>query len=136
MRDIDVVLASFARCCAQPNFLDVFFKELMKSGEVRTLLKHVSEPKQKKVLRLGICYIIMFVDGWSVGKFAMEYLAGTHGHRGMNINPNLYMLWVDALMFSVAKHDPEFTSESNQAWRMVISKGITKLKSEYKRAAA
>jgi hemoglobin-like flavoprotein len=45
-------------------------------------------------------------------------------HRELNVKPEHYDQWRDALCAALAKHDPEFDAPLEQEWRAAMRKGI------------
>ena len=49
----------------------------------------------------------------------------------MNIRPELYTLWFNALAATIREHDKQSTTEIIQAWREVVSKSVEVIIAEY-----
>ena len=49
----------------------------------------------------------------------------------MNIRPELYTLWFNALAATIREHDKESTAETMQAWREVVNKSVEVIVAEY-----
>ncbi|MDH1681399.1 globin, partial [Pseudomonas chengduensis] len=48
-----------------------------------------------------------------------------------DIRPELYDLWLDALLLTISEHDKECDADVRQAWREVLNKGIAVIKAGY-----
>ncbi|MDO6749883.1 globin, partial [Gilvimarinus sp. 1_MG-2023] len=58
-------------------------------------------------------------------------LGKSHSRAEMNINPMYYSLWLDALMETLARHDPQFSPELEATWRRTLKPSIDMIKSMY-----
>lgn len=61
----------------------------------------------------------------------LERLAERHSKRQLDIHPELYKLWLDCMLQTVAEFDPLFNKDINLAWRNTLATGIQILKSRY-----
>ncbi|WP_054774622.1 globin domain-containing protein [Methylogaea oryzae] len=55
----------------------------------------------------------------------MTDLGESHAKSGLDIGPELYELWLSALVNTVAENDPKFDAELDAAWREVANHGIS-----------
>ena len=55
---------------------------------------------------------------------AIKHLGELHSRRRMNIKPDMFPIWVDCLMKTIADLDPEFSQELEKQWRHALQKGI------------
>lgn len=51
--------------------------------------------------------------------------------RKLDIHPELYDLWLECLIETVAEFDDGFRDEVELAWRLVLSPGIVYMKFKY-----
>jgi len=61
----------------------------------------------------------------------LEYIAKRHNRHHLNIEPEMYELWLEALLEAVRESDDEFNAEVEQAWRSVLRYGIDYMISHY-----
>ncbi len=61
----------------------------------------------------------------------LKALGCSHSRKGMNIRPELYTLWFNALAATIREHDKECTAETMQAWREVVNKSVEVIVAEY-----
>lgn len=119
----DVAFQSFGRCCKHEVFFEDFYNTFQaKSEDIRKMFLDTNMTEQRRLLRAGLLWLIMYARGAPGGK--LQHLAETHSRKGYNVNPALYGLWVDALMDTVRKHDPEYTAELETHWRNALRPGI------------
>ena len=121
------IVASYHRARSAAEMFDTFYRLFLgKSPEIPPMFAHTDFPHQKLMLRESLLEMLMFAQAGS-GRDEIERLA--ERHRGLNIKPRHYQLWLDALCEALAQHDPAFSVELEQMWRHAMQKGI-KLMSE------
>jgi hemoglobin-like flavoprotein len=124
------VMQSYGRCCASPGFFDAFYQRFLASSPViRAKFAATDMLAQKHLLRAGILNLVLHARGMSDAK--LRALGQSHSREGFDIRPELYDLWLDALLQTVAEHDREVRAEDLTAWREVLGKGIALIKSCY-----
>ncbi len=116
------IVASYHRARNAVEMFDTFYRHFLdKSPEIPPMFVHTDFPHQKLMLRESLLEMLMFAQTGS-GRDEIERLA--ERHRGLNVKPEHYDLWLEALCEALAKHDPEFTPELEQLWRQAMQKGI------------
>ncbi|PKM22894.1 MAG: globin [Gammaproteobacteria bacterium HGW-Gammaproteobacteria-14] len=122
-QDNDLVFQSYGRCCRREQFFEDFYSVFLgKSDAVRGMFSSTNMTEQRRLLRAGITWLLMYARGAPGGK--LHHLGETHSRKGYDVNPALYGLWVEALMESVQRHDPDYSLELDQRWRNVLRPGI------------
>ena len=109
------------------TFYDVFFS---KSDEICTKFTHVDMAAQVGMLQKSMFHIISFY----VAKTDSEYLrsiAMTHSRAQYDIKPEYYDIWLDSLIETVHKMDPEFEDDVGLAWQLAMTPGIQFMKFHY-----
>ena len=128
-KTIATVKDSMQRCLAKPEFLDRFYDEFMKSPEIRDKFQNTNMAMQKIVLKSSL-YLMLNVAGGKPGD-AMNQLAVSHDRTHRNIPPELYALWLNAMMFAVKNTDNQYTLEMEKSWREVMQTGIDYMGERY-----
>lgn len=124
------VMQSYGRCCASTAFFDTFYENFLASSPaIRDRFVNTDMIAQKQLLRAGILNLVLFARGMSDSK--LRALGESHSRAGLNIRPELYDLWFEALIRAVKSHDSNANEEDISAWREVLSKGIGLIKSYY-----
>lgn len=127
-----IVRQSFARCTLKNDFLVTFYSILMgASDEIKTMFAHTDMPRQRSLLKEALIYLISFPTGNVFSQQRVTELAMSHSQIGLNVRPELYVTWVDSLIESVRRHDPQFTNELGAAWRQVLAPGIAAMVARY-----
>ena len=130
MKAADIVMQSYGRCCASDGFFDSFYDHfLATSPEVRVKFANTNMAGQKLLLRQGILNVVPYARGMPGTK--LKALGCSHSRKGMNIRPELYTLWFNALAATIREHDKECTAETMQAWREVVNKSVEVIVGEY-----
>ena len=54
----------------------------------------------------------------------LQQLARIHSRGDRDVPPALYTTWLDSLVNALRKHDPQFDSDVELAWRLALTPGI------------
>lgn len=123
-------MQSYGRCCRIQSFFDTFYRIFLASSpEVRAKFASTDMPAQKLLLRQGIMNIVLYARGMPDTK--LKALGCSHSRKGMDIHPELYTLWTQALLQTVKEHDPEASEAILRAWHEVIQLGVSVILKEY-----
>ena len=130
MTNTDLVFQSYGRCCRKDDFFVDFYDFFMASSEaIRARFANTDMPAQRHLLRNGVMQIILVARGMSDRK--LRDLGESHSRKRMDIKPEWYALWEEALLKTVRVHDPDYTPELRQAWREVLKPGIDLIRGAY-----
>ena len=130
MSPADLVMQSYGRCCASSGFFDSFYQYFLASSpEIRDKCAHTNMPAQKQLLRQGILNLVMHARGMPDTK--LRALGCSHARGALDIRPELYDLWLQALLQSIGEHDGQCDANTRLAWHEVLNKGISVIKAQY-----
>lgn len=130
--DHELVKASYGRCCLSNGFFDDFYATFTRSSPViRDKFKNTDMARQKGLLHEGITFMILFAGGSAMATNKINALGQSHAKARLDIAPNLYPLWVDALVATAGRHDQQWTPELAAAWKRTMAKGIEVMKGMY-----
>lgn len=130
MKDSNRVMQSYGRCCASAGFFDDFYAAFLASSPaVREKFVRTDMTAQKQLLRAGILNLVLFARGMPDTK--LRALGESHSRARLDIRPELYDLWIDALLKTIRQHDGELQQQDLKAWHMVLNKGIDVIKAAY-----
>lgn len=128
--DSDIVFQSYGRCCNDDRFFVDFYDQFMSSSEdIRTLFQDTDMSAQRHLLRNGIMQLVLHARGMSDTK--LQALGKSHSRTGYDIRPEWYGLWLQALLITLRKHDPEFDDSVSLAWQQAIGPGIEIIRGAY-----
>ncbi len=135
---VEVFLASLRRCLADGDFLPQFYHRLLSSSEeVRLKFENTDLERQYRVLADSLYMLAVAAqspqdtDEFSPAWTEMSRLATMHDRDHLDIRPGLYDLWLYHLLEAARTHDPEFTVEIEECWRVTLKTGIDYLRSHH-----
>ena len=117
-KDSDSVFQSYGRVCNKDRFFVDFYDHFMSSSDA-IRAQFVDTDMQ----------LVLHARGMPDTK--LRALGKSHDRTGYNIKPEWYGLWLDALMRTLRKHDPEFSDELEASWRRAIEPGVRLIKEAY-----
>lgn len=105
------VVASYQRCLLSGTFFDDFYDTFVSSSpRIAEQFRSTDMAKQKNLLRIGLRHLIDFYhDPTDQSVRAVEDIGESHSKTLLNIHPQLYAIWLDALMSTVKEHDSNYT---------------------------
>ena len=113
------------------DFLDYFYQIFIdKSPRIAQLFKNTSMSSQKILLKKSIQELLNFYNERTINQHLLK-IGHIHGEDKLNISPEMYDLWMDTLMETIKKFDPEFIPKVELAWRVTLSPGIAYMKFAY-----
>ncbi|TAN48931.1 MAG: globin [Methylococcaceae bacterium] len=129
----DLVEKSYGICRMTGSFSSDFYDLFLASSPlVREKFADTDMQTQQRMLDQGIRHLIRYFHAPSqVTLDKMQELGRSHSKSRLNIEPALYAIWLDVLLKTVAKHDPDFDDELENAWRKVAEYGITAMLAMY-----
>lgn len=126
----DIVFQSYGRCCKSEQFFVDFYDYFMSSSQaIKDRFAKTDMSQQRHLLRNGIMQLVLCARGMPDRK--LRALGESHNRSGYNIPQEWYSLWLDSLMKTVGKHDPEYTEELDACWREVLEPGIELIRGAY-----
>jgi hemoglobin-like flavoprotein len=87
--------------------------------------------KQKNLLRDGVGRALSFAAGDAGSVSFVENLSMTHNRSHMNILPELYPFWLNALLQTLAETDPDWNKKLESEWRESLEKTIQRMSRAY-----
>ena len=102
MNDTNRVMQSYGRCCASPRFFDDFYATFLASSPaIREKFARTDMTAQKQLLRADILNLVLFARGMPDTK--LRALGQSHSREQLNIHPELYDLWIAALLKTIGQ---------------------------------
>lgn len=130
--DNAIVRQSFARCTLTDQFLVTFYDILTRSSDdIRILFAHTDMPRQRKLLKEGLIYLISYPTGSEFARKRVTELGISHSRKCLNVRPEFYQNWVDSLMQAIQRHDSIYDAGLDAAWRRVLAPGIAAMAELY-----
>ena len=114
------------------DFLQYFYTIFIgKSPRLEKLFENTSIESQKLLLKKSLTELLKFYEEKQVNQHLLE-IGQIHAEDKLNISPDMYDLWLDTLIETIKKYDPEFYPKIELAWRVTLTPGITYMKFAYK----
>lgn len=122
---------SYVRCTMAGKFTSDFYHTFLGSSPLAAeKFANTDMVHQAGLLDHGIRTLILFYrDPMAVTVATIRELGKLHAGPPLNIEPQLYDLWLAALLSTVERNDPEFNCQLAGAWTHVVRHGIAAMQS-------
>lgn len=125
---------SFERCLQRKlslSFFQCFYRRFLGADpRIVQAFRNTDMAKQETMLEKSLYRLLMFYTTNSSDDY-IEAIAIRHNHHHLDIHPDLYDLWLENLLATVAEYDPLFDDRIELAWKLVLAPGITYMKHKY-----
>lgn len=102
----DLFLQSVKRCLADDGFVPAFYDSFLSSSEeIRIKFRFTDFEQQNKMLARSLLLAAGATAGEPASLREIQDRAVTHDREHLNIRPELYSLWLDALVVTAKKFD-------------------------------
>jgi hemoglobin-like flavoprotein len=131
---VEAFVASLKRCLAKPGFLEDFYQAFVGSSEeVREKFRNTDFERQTRMLADSLIVLAVAAQGQegSPARGDLPRIARRHGRGDLDIRPALYDVWLDCLLATAGRYDPDFSPEIGAAWRSTLAGGIEYMRSRY-----
>jgi hemoglobin-like flavoprotein len=129
---LEAYVGSLTRCLGLPAFLDRFYEIFLESSpEVAEKFKHTNFARQKVALGQSLYLMVMAAEGGEAAVAYLDRIAERHARGALDIRPELYDVWLDALIATARELDSEFDDETEAVWREMIRPGIEIMRARY-----
>lgn len=106
------------------EFFASFYERFIASSPlVAEKFKNIDMHAQKVMLKQSIYHLLNLFTTKKIPNNLKE-IARKHDRDHADIPPELYYLWMECLIDTVAEFDGRFSSDVELAWRLVCSQGI------------
>lgn len=125
------VRASFRRATQEnPRFFEEFYATLLsRNPRYVKMFGNVDMVHQYARLYAGIHKLFEYAE--NPRPETLHLVASIHDRNRVNVRPEHYLDWVDALLETLSRSDPVFGPELADRWVTVIMPGIEFMKSRY-----
>ena len=108
-------------------FMAFYDRFLAKSPEVAKLFAHTDMKRQAGMLQKSVFHLAGFYATHEPTEYIYR-IAHQHGGQVLDVRPELFDLWLDALVETVADRDPAFSPDVELGWRVAFAPGIALMK--------
>ena len=116
---------SYERCLDAAEFFPTFYRGFFRRcPPAERLFAQTDFARQHKLLRHAIGLLFSYAAHPAAEPNVLTRLADRHGLRDLNILPEYYDAFVDALVETAEQCDPEFSTEVGMAWRNAVAPGV------------
>jgi len=129
----DQAKASYERCCEKPDFIPSFYQTFFATcPEAKPLFADTNFRRQHNLLRHALSLLLIFpTKPPAEGRSLLRRVAERHSRADLDVDPAMYGPFVDSLLGTVERYDPEFSPEIEAAWRATVAKGVEYMVSKY-----
>ena len=114
------------------DFLQYFYSLFTKKSErIAKMFENTSMDAQKLLLKKSLTELLKFYEEKNVNQHLL-HIGQIHAEDKLDVSPEMYDLWLDTLIETIQKFDPEYHPKIELAWRVTLSPGITYMKFAYK----
>ena len=130
---VRIVNDSFLRCINDKFFSRYFYKNLFfLKPNLEDYFKNTDMEHQEKAIMNGLKFLLGFLDGKDANsRSQIVRIAQTHGHLALNIHPHSYYYWIEAIVMTAKKCDPDWYDDLEYYWREVVSFPVSFIISNY-----
>ena len=123
---------SFQRCQAHPGFVEKFHDRfLASSAEVRHKFAGIGIARQKRMVSASLHKVVLASHAGAGAEFYLKKDAESPSRQHLEIAPELYSYWLQALLDTVEECDSLFDAEVKQAWIELTGHGIRCMTERY-----
>ncbi len=127
-----VARASYQRAAGAPDFFTAFYERLFEiRPDARQLFARTEFERQHKLLRHAVGLLLSFPEQPDGEPNILTRIAERHSRRDLAIDPSLYPPFLESLLDTIKRCDPEFTPAVEHAWRTTLAKGFAYMQSRY-----
>ena len=101
------------------------------SPEIREKFQGVDMNKQRLLLSGSLYMVMLASQGNEAAGLYLHKIAKRHSKADLDIRPELYDLWLQAVMQTVRIIDTQCNADIERAWREVMLYGVEYLKNRY-----
>ena len=117
----DCFLESLKRCSSRNEFMQSFYVEFLASSEiVRQKFSHVDMKHQSRMLLGSLHIIASAVAGIPEGLRELKARAESHDRQHLNITPELYDCWRNAMLVTARQFDEQWSESVEEAWNRIL----------------
>lgn len=118
---------SLDRCNRIPEFIDLFYERFLGSSpEIQARFEGVDLDRQKRMIKTSLYVSMLVADLNEAATSMLRRVADRHVE--LEISDHEYDLWMSSLLDTVKECDRSYSSEVEEAWKLVMSRGIEVMK--------
>lgn len=124
-----IAKASYLRCQMAPQFFEGFYRHFFAvCPAARPMFAHTDFSRQYKLLQHAVGLLLSYDQQQPEEPNLLERVGERHGRNDLGVNPSHYHDFVEGLILAARDTDPEFTPDTEVAWRAALAGGIEYMK--------
>ncbi len=128
----DMFLKSLNRCLKDESFIEKFYVRFLGSSEeVAEKFKYTDFERQHRMLAHSLQMAAHAVEGDHDALHHLTEQANLHNRENLDIRPELYHFWLDAIMACAEETDPFWDKSVRESWDIVLEHVIHHMTSRY-----
>lgn len=129
---VAVAKASYLRCQNDPHFFAAFYERFFeRCPAARPMFANTDFTRQHKLLQHAIGLLLAHAQQAPGGPNLLSRVAARHGRDDLNVDPVHYQEFLESLILTARTADPEFTVETEAAWREATAPGVAYMKAKW-----
>jgi hemoglobin-like flavoprotein len=129
---VQTARASYQRCCQAADFAACFYRNLfMVAPHTEARFANTDFNRQHKLLQHAIGLLLSFPAQPATEPTILRRVADRHKAADLDVPPDWYPDFVDALIQTVSEHDDQYSDDIAAAWRTTVAPGIEYMKAQY-----
>jgi hemoglobin-like flavoprotein len=135
-RAMALAKASYERCSATQGFFRAFYDDFFddffaRCPEAKPRFASTDFDRQNKLLRHAIGLLLIFPGHPPAEPSVLRRIAERHSRRDLDISPALYAPFLESLIATVRRYDPQCDAAIEQAWRETMGPGVAYMQGSY-----
>ena len=128
----DIFLESLNRCREAGDFTAAFYENLLNTDEeIRHRFRLTDMERQREKLNKSLDLCAAATAGDPDGLAELRELGKLHSRLRLDIHPEWYPLWIEAIVATASQFDPEWDEEVDASWRRVLGLVTERIASFY-----
>ena len=125
-------LQSVERCETNPGFIPAFYDRFLGQSEVvREKFAETDFNQQNRMLLRSLKLSAGAIAGEQPALQELTQRAESHNRHNLDIQPELYDLWLDAIIKTAREFDEQWNEEIETAWRDILHSVIHHMAKRY-----
>ena len=123
--------ASYQRCQEIPRFFEAFYERFFAAcPAARPMFAKTDFSRQHKLLQHAIGLLLAYDEQRAESPNLLSRVAQRHGRTDLKVDPAYYDDFVECLIQTARAVDPQFTADTEVAWRDATARGVAYMKSK------
>src|SRR5206468_12822538 len=120
------------RCYTGYGFFGAFYGDFfVRCAEAKPRFAGTDCQRQNKLLRHAFSLLLIFPNQLRAEPSVLARVAERHSRRDLDIPLALYGPFLESLIATVGRSDPEFSPAVERAWRDTLAPGVAYMQAKY-----